>query len=293
MNEITNFITYIINIPHITQLVLLVLQIFSFTIKTFLSIFFINKLFKTKNPHKSWRYLLIVLICSAIEDFSWIFSLSRVILPATFNYKITLFIVRIAWALNCLMYQSLSLFMETFVEKDTKLKLHNKISWVISSFFIVAFLFAAIYEFHNIKRSPLEFSIVAYESYYTLLVLMPLSLVYVWVKLTMQSTTPRIIVTQLKTLILTLILPHLCADALQVLPAVFPQMVYSFGALVISNILLTASLLFCLRKALVLRFLNFYNHVRTVENINFAKLFRDTLEDLGSASTINEVQLLT
>ncbi|MCF7899885.1 sigma 54-interacting transcriptional regulator [Candidatus Babeliales bacterium] len=287
---------------NITRNFCLFVHAFSFTFKITLLVIAGSQLTKIKKIPYQWIYLFITLLCSTIEDFSWIISLSRVTFFTTIDYRIVLAIIRIAWACNIIMYQSLAFFIEGFIHKNNKISLHQKVFSVFSFIFAMVPLYLLVFEFnmifnppYSLTRSSMEFSILNAESFYALTILMPLTLIYVWARLR-EEKTPRILHAQLRSIAIFFVFPHLLANLMQMFPfSVYTNVLLanSLGAEAFSNIFLTLALYFCMRKITGMRFLNFHSHVHANRGFNFTEDFRYILESLGSATTESEVKYLT
>ena len=269
----------------------------SFIFKIGLMVPFGKRIAQSAKPSASWIFLFVAIFCSAIEDFSWIASLSRSTFYTSVDYRYILFIIRCTWATNILMYQSLALFLESFTENKHKISLHQKLSLVISSWFFSIPLFLAFFKFNEFQiaqRPALEFDTYFIETIYVLCILMPLTLLYVWRK-TKHLTSMKILKRQLDTVMKLHIIPHLLVNIYQALPnAIYTaNSSLSLLALGVSNILLTAGLFYSLKQIIGLRFLDVHSHVHSPGNFNFTHDFKEILDSLGSAATISEVKLLT
>lgn len=291
-----------LNDIHIARYFCFSVQGISFVFKLSLLSMFTSQFIKNKKIPYQWIYLFIALLGSTIEDFSWVISLSRFTFFPSIDYRYTLSIVRLAWSFNIIMYQSFALFIESFIQKDDTISFHQKIFSTISGMFSLFPLYLILFEFNFIKsipylatRSYFDFYLIKIESFYALLVLMPITLIYVWSQLR-TCNTPRILKAQLKSVMAFLILPHLIANLIQMLPFTMYNNVFfanSLGAVAFSNIFLTLALYYCIRRITGMRFLNFHEHVHSHTGFNFTHGFSHILESLGSATTESEIKYLT
>jgi len=274
---------------------LIIIQAAALILKCSLLFAFSMRILRERRLPFSWIFLFIVIACSGLEDFSWICSLSRFAFWPAIDYRPILFIIRLTWASNILMYQSLALFLESFTQKVTKISHHQIFFICISSFFFLYPLGLSLWGFNMPSwRPPFEFTVYSFESVYALCLLMPITLIYVWVKL---RTTPaqKILKSQLKLVITFQIVPHLIINAWNALPITIntvnePLSLLSFC---ISNILLTAALFYSCKRVIGLRFLNIHKHVHESQKFNFTNDFKTILGSLGSSTSTNEVKLLT
>lgn len=288
------FITSHINDVYLMRQFLFCTEIVSLSVKVTLLTIFIRKLISSYHIKKSWYYLCIALFCSALEDFAWLASLFHVFFPET-AYAPVLFIIRITWASGVIMYQSFALFAESFIHTDNSISRHQKCFMTIGSGFIVYLMGLAIFRiYHPLYRPPLEFFVYNMESVYNLCILTPFTLIYTWKSLR-KATDKKIIKKQLNGTFIYFMVPHLVINLYQTFPIslqVLPTGSSLFaGAL--STLFLTFALFYWVRKVTQWRFLNMHNHVHNPEQFKSVNHFKSVLEELGSATTFQEVQMLT
>jgi transcriptional regulator with PAS, ATPase and Fis domain len=295
MDGIGNAFYQLFNDVYSMRCFLLSVQIFSFVLKSFFLFHFCNRLINTKKIHHSWFYLLVVLSCSTFEDLTWIVSLLHKTKFLVFDYRIVIWLIRITWSTNILMYQSFALFIESFTSKINRISSHQIFFSFISGAFFLCPIGLMFWTFNTILTRP-AFEYYAYtaETVYALCFLMPFTLFYSWRKL-QKTHSQKILKTQLKTTISFFILPHVIINLYHTFPltATTGSQSSTVLATACSNIFLTVSLFYCLHKIIRLRFLNFHKHVHSSDNFNFVNNFKTILELLGSATSANEVQLLT
>jgi hypothetical protein len=263
-------------------------------LKIVLFYFFTLRIFKTKKVPIVWYYLIIVLIAAALEDFAWVTSLlGRIFLPGTPS-GVIIFFARLGWAANIVTYQSLSLLIENFTQKTSRIAWYQYVFIPISTVFCLFFL-RQCFSLHTITTSPFEYSVREYQSIYALLVLMPLT-VLVAIHSLRKALIPRILHHQLKVVIQFLLVPHLVANLCQVYPFSFMigSLANNLAAVSVSGIFLTLALYYCIRKIVGLRFLNIHSHVHehNSHKFNFVNDFKNTLEDLGNVSSTREIKLI-
>lgn len=273
---------------------------FIFCVQTsslFFKFFLIISLSITIRKHKNnlWKYLFVVIAAGIAEDFSWIISLSHKLFFPSFPYTIILFFIRIGWVFNIIMYQALSLFIESFKNRTLKLNWYYYLLITTSSF-IFLLLISTFFSGNYSSVSDFELSLRTVESMYALLLLMPITCISAFYSIN-NKQLPKIIRLQLKTCLNFFLLPHLIANLFQVYPFTFSfnlnQITNNPAAVSISAIFLSLTLYHCVKKIIGLRFLNVHNHVQDEKKFNFVDDFKSTLEQLGNASNISEIKLLT
>lgn len=270
---------------------ILTVECISFTLKACLLVFVILHGLRSPKVQRSWFYLIFVLIGAMFDSTSWIaLSLNKVLWP-TLKAKYVIFVIRIAWAWTVIQYQSLSLFIESLIEKHHTIRWYQKIFIGISSLLSLSLLYVAFFEFNNVdNRSTFECNLFKIVSLFTFIVMVPS--LYAALHKIRSNTLPKILNKQIKILIQVLVGPLLFSDFIQYYPFSFftGYIVSNYTAVSISTILLTFTLYFCAKKMMGLRFLNFYSHVQSSPNsFNFIDDFKEVLEQLGQASTLKEL----
>ncbi|HJZ23689.1 MAG TPA: hypothetical protein VJ201_04485, partial [Candidatus Babeliales bacterium] len=107
---------------------------------------------KTKN-YWPLMFLSIILISSIILHSTWILKLTRSLWFPSFDFRLYLFWVRIAWSFSIVQYQALALFIESLVEKKYTFKPHQKIFCALSSLICLFFVGIAIFNFDCLSHS--------------------------------------------------------------------------------------------------------------------------------------------
>ena len=275
------------------QYYLLTILACTFSFKIFLLIYLLTRsLSASKNSHRSIWLLCGVLIGASVVDSAWIVELiSRLFLP---NMDSTLW-VRIAWAFPVIQYQSLALFIESFVEPQYKITLRRAIFLLLSAFFVVAFLSEAFVSWHTGVKSIILYNLQRICSLYCLFPLIMPSLFYVYWQLR-NKQLPRLLKKQLSIIIRAFIIPHLFFDFIQVYPFNFVIPSYitsSYAAVGLSNLLLAYAIYYCSRRVTGLRFLNLNDHVQAAARFNFVNNFKDVLEQLSMVTNPKELSHIT
>ncbi len=289
-NFLNAFNTFISDYPF-----LLLVQSVACLLKVVFFYFFTVRILKTKRVPVVWYYLIIVLIAATLEDFAWVIALiEKIFIPGTIAIT-KQFCVRIGWAANIVIYQALSLFIENFTHKTSRVMWYQYIFIPISSVFFFFFLYQS-FCIHLLQTTPLESMFREYQSMYALLILMPFTVV-VAIHSLRKSKIPSILHHQLKIVIQFLLVPHLIANLCQVYPFNFiigGNLTNNLAAVSVSGIFLTLALYYCIRKIVGLRFLNIHSHVHEHNSykFNFVHDFKNTLEDLGNVSSTREIKLI-
>lgn len=271
---------------------LLAVRTSAFAFKITLLLFLLKHILRTKRTHMSWVYLCMVIVGAAVEDFSWIFTLTkRLWLTSEYNY-INIIITRMAWVFNIVMYHFLYIFIATFTHKNWQSKTSFYILSAINFSFFVILIYMGF--FYSIIPSSWEFYIREIESIYTLFILMPLTLLSSLYSLR-NTKLPLILRLQLKTCLQFFLLPHLIANIWETYPFTFSEgmLASCLPAAGISAIFLSLAIYQCIKRIIGLRFLDLHPHVHDDQKFNFVNDFKSVLEDLGKASNTTEIKLIT
>ncbi|MBI2775013.1 sigma 54-interacting transcriptional regulator [Candidatus Dependentiae bacterium] len=273
---------------------LLAVAITALICKTFLFAMTITHGIRASKIQRPWFFLVPVLIGAMFSDIAWITSTSYRLFFSNLDYRPFLFIIRLAWALTIIQYQSLCFFLESLTEKDRRLRLHQKIFMAVSTIFALSFVYLAIFEFNNpTNRPPIEFQLLTINSVYIFFLIIPSILVVL--RHLRNPHMPKILKKQIKILIQMIIAPQLLFDFIQIFPFSFSQtyIASNYAVVSISTILLTMAFYFSAKKIIGLRFLNFQEHVQTAPHFNFIDDFKNVLEQLSFATTKQELAHIT
>lgn len=229
-----------------------------------------------------------------IIDIAWLVSLARDLWLPNLDYRLKLFILRLAWGFTAIYYQSLALFIECLSSKNFKFNIRHKASVVITSAF---FIFAALLAFVDINckntalRPKLEFIIRNAEGFFSLFFVLFISLAITAWKYK-NKALPRIIKKQLGLLMAGFILPMWISDVIQFFPIAFSPTwsTNSYAAVSMSGALLSLAMYYCSKKIISLRFLNLSSHVTSRARLNFVDGFKEILERLSYATSIKELE---
>lgn len=271
----------------------LTVNVIAFTFKSVILFFLYMRRSISQVIRYSRFYLLMVLIASLIEDSAWILTLSKLLFYPQMDYRISIFWIRIAWCFSPILYQSLALFIESLTEKTYKLKKRHYIALFITALFSLSFLVILVVNINCLSwqnRPPIEFFLMKAVNIYSVFFLSCTSLFFTIRKLRNQNI-PHILQKQLRIIIQFLVIPRLISDIVQMYPFNFFPGYFgnSFAIVSISTVLLTTVIFLCVKRIMVLRFLNFENHVQTSGRFNFIDNFKDTLVNFSQATNLREL----
>lgn len=277
---------------------LFIITIVSFALKCYILINLIVNGYKTSTSNKRpWLCLILVLISTMVVDFAWIILLIKFLWLPNMDSRLLLFPLRISWGFFAVQYQALTLFLESLIDKPTKLSIRQKISIALSSIPFIFSIGLAIINFncmHGADRPPIEFVMRTVENIYLLLILMPSSLLITFWKVR-NSTLPSILKQQLKVFLPALIIPLWLLDIFQMFPLPFSPTwtTNSYSAATFTTILITLAGFYCARKVVALRFLNFQGHVQSAARFSFIDGFKSVLEQLSHTTSAAELRHIT
>lgn len=291
------YLSVVLNNPHF----LLGIFLITLSIKAYL---LINLFFKKTYSIASrlpYFFIIGVLICTFIQDTDWVSMLiNKLFLHETESLlRVRVFWMRVSWAFTMMQYQFITLFMESLVSKDYKIRIRQKIFIFIST--LIFFFFISVAIFHaDCTHSSQKHAFELYaQNFLVVYALFPVMISSFFVCAYRLNTTviPRILHKQLK-LVLLVVVPFWFMEFLQILPLLtsfsshtWLNTGYTFVTL--STIFLTSGIIFCARKILGYRFLNFKSHVQSPVNINFMENFKTTLEQFSRVSNMQELIHIT
>lgn len=291
-----NFLFYFESILGSRPFVLSV-SLIAFIFKSIILFFLCTRKPTSQTTKYSRFYLILLLIAALIDDSAWIITFTKLLFIPQMDYRIGIFWIRIAWFFMPILYQSLALFIESLAEQTPKLQKRHYISIFITSLFSLSFLFIALININCTcwqDRPAIEFSLMKLCNLYSIFWLCCSSLIFTIKKLR-SSQIPQILKKQLTIIIQFLVAPRLISDAAQFYPYNFFPGYHtsSFASVSISTTLLTIIIFLCIKRIIVLRFLNFENHVQTTSRFNFIDNFKDTLAQLSQATNLRELSHIT
>lgn len=252
-----------------------------------LNLFILARRETQKTARLPWLFLLVLLSSNMIIDFVWIVKLIQIIFAPSINLA-PLFFIRIAWGMWAIQYLALALFIESLVKQKLVLKLRHKITIFVSMLFVVFFIVLALMPLHG--RPQIEFHMLGLVSFFNLFILLPVSFL-VAIRKIKNHLVPRILIKQLKLLMLVCIIPIWITDAMQALPVNYsPTLITnSYAAVGFSALLIAALTFYCTRRIIGLRFLNMQTHVAAHARLNFTNNFKALLERFASVTNMQEL----
>jgi transcriptional regulator of aromatic amino acid metabolism len=243
---------------------------------------------------KTNKIILGVLLgCALQQDSAWIAHILKKVFAGDRLIPIYSLYMRISWGIFILQYQALALFLESLA--GIKI-LHTKKQKLIFSISSVLFLILTILAFivfgqgassdYNLFRS------ICWG--YALLPVITFSLFEIRKQL-QKNKVPSILRKQLKILIFGMLGPYWILDILTAFPISLATgwVTNSYTYLSLSNVFLNLAVLYCARKMIGLRFLNFHDHVKDHNRFNFMDDFKVILEKFSSVSTLEELGQIT
>ncbi len=272
----------------------LCIELLSFFCKLLIVLTCIHFTFKITSHKLPLVFLIIFLTCSFLNDaVNIIYTVKRGILHISEDFAWFTFLMRFVWGLNLSQYQSLALFIETFMLK----RVHFKWTYIIHALFNVSissiFMYLAFFKYGipgaNPETLKLELGLI-----HTIYIYLPVLFMPVFYKIFKHNTgylvMPRILTHQLRSLT-NFVVPYLFFDMLgNCSTTLFPQIKsFQFLFFTLSNILSTFPLFFVGRRMLGLRFLNLRQDVQSKEKFNFLSQFKDILEQLSYATALKEL----
>jgi transcriptional regulator with GAF, ATPase, and Fis domain len=259
---------------------------FAFGLKA-LNLFILARREAQKTAQLPWVFLLVLLASNMIIDFVWIVKLIQIIFAPSINIA-PLFFIRIAWGMWAIQYLALAFFLESLVKKKLILKLRHKIMILIGLIFVLFFIGLAIIS--SKERPQIEFHMLSLVCFFNLFILLPVSFVVALRKIK-NELVPRILIKQLKLLMLVCIVPIWITDAMQALPFNYsPNLITnSYTAVGFSALLVAALIFYCTRRIIGLRFLNMQTHVASHARLNFTNNFKALLERFTSVTNMQEL----
>lgn len=243
-------------------------------------------------------FLSLTLLGSAIEDFSWIARKGEILFLPNLDYRIRIFIIRFAWGFSILQWQSLALFLESLVKDKFRVSKIQRLLIPISGVLSLSFFYFAFIEswttYSHALRGKLELILMSKEPIYVT-ILIALTVLTMLMQLHQNKSLPKILKTQVKTVLAYLIMPKAILDFIQMYPFnVISTSITSTPSVISMSALLSAlAAYYCMKKILQLRFLNLRQNVQS-KNINGSiEIFKDVLDQMGQVTEYKELFHIT
>jgi transcriptional regulator with PAS, ATPase and Fis domain len=281
----------------------------SLAVKIYLLRLLVPKVIHTTPLNKTLLFLLGTLTGSMFGDLAWILKLMRQLALPDIPYSSYIFFVRLSWAFLILQYQSIALFIESLSTKKFTFSMYHKISCSISFFLSLYFLFLAFFNAYAMSKIEREhaFSLSLFDSTLPLEVFVVRSVtVYLLTLITLpsllsalraihQPLLPKILKKQLRIFMLFFLTPYMLIETIHALQLNFRGLLQTnmYPIVGVSTILLTGAIYYCIKRVIGLRFLNFKSHVQSMRHFDFIDDFKEVLEQLSHAATLNELAQIT
>lgn len=279
---------------------LIIIPFVSCILKIFVFYNLIKNKPQSKHAKNNWMLLLAILVAMIPEDVAWILRTLHFSIIPSLDYRIVRAVIRLAWAFEPIRFHAFGLFLEQAACKKYIIPLRQKILIFISSalglFFIVTMISNFNYASYQVI-SPLELLIIRITSFYSCLIVTSICVFYA-IKYMKNNNLPRILKKQIVILLQALAIPNAFINLFQNFPfsgylTPIAKATNSFTLVGLSTVLVSYMICYCAKKMMGLRFLNISNHVESTWNFSFINNFKDVLEQLGQATTIQELTFIT
>jgi hypothetical protein len=193
----------------------------------------------------------------------------------------------IAWIFSCIKPHFFGLFLEQLTEKNFYLKFYHKIIFaietIISSLFIINMI--------NIIQGK-EPLVLAINLYYFATIFWFIATIKILQGLSSHKI-PLILKEQLKFLFYYFLVPHFIFILFELFPIILwgDKQIESIAAL--QSILIAIFMKLCFKKIIRFRFLNMSKHVQIYKKLSNDIDFKEALEQINVASTIQEFSYIT
>ncbi len=294
---IYNFLTILTTFLH-NHYVMLSIEASLIIFKIGLFFLFIKKISQLSKNKIPAITLLIIIITSLIENFSWFSFICYKIFKIP-SQNITMGIICTSYVTYLIMYYSLILFIQSFrISKKTNLKKNlNILLLIISTFFLIPLLISIIYFFFQengfiqLADYLIKYNIFILIVRYNILILTPYAIIE-GITIIHSEPLPKILSEQVKTCIVYFLIPLFIANVWQVFPFINTSSFHTEG-LIFSEIFLLLALFYFVKTIIGLRFLNLHSHVYETKGFNFLYDFKIVLEELGQITNITEIKILS
>ncbi len=128
-----------------SKYLILIIFFTAFIAKTYLFALLVYRGTKNSDNFQKLFFLGLALIGSFFTDFTWVQSYVRILFFPSLSICINNFIIRIAWALCFMQYQSLGIFIESLAEKNYSLPWYQKLLLFFNGSYIGYFIGGAIF----------------------------------------------------------------------------------------------------------------------------------------------------
>lgn len=276
-----------------SELILCVTKIIAFLFKFFLLLALpLKNAFKNKKNFTSIFSLAIILWSAIAGDLYWVLKLSKNLSFVNFSEQFLYIIARITDTFNLVLHISFSLFIESLLSHySKKYSFYTVIRGILGISFTIAFIVMAFMNY----ESYLTYVFFILKSLYFFILVIGIQTIYHATKIIHSKQVPKLLQHQLHIFIYALFTPFLILKLATINPLTFNTtlLLTNNTFMTFSTIVLTATIYFCTRKLIGVRFLNIKDHVETVYNFNFVKDFKKTLGELSHITNLSELQFIS
>lgn len=287
------FFEYLEGLPIVfkSPALLLLVDIISCALKIYLIFFLVSKAAHLPKIQKQLLLLLMVLSCSIFIDFSWTCDLiQKNWLPLVDYRRISVFIIRFAWAINYILFLCLGFFVESLCEKNYILKLRQKLLIIMGIPWVGYFVGIAFLQFSiTAKNERLVETMIKQIGRFSMPIMLVLPVLYYTVVRMKTGNFPKILKKQVKLLIGCLIFPYMLIQLMDLF-SVFRDNAYLAA---LSNAFLSYGIYFAITRIMRLRFLNFEENIQSPQRSQFIDCFKVFLGSIAKATSLNEIGLIT
>lgn len=253
-------------------------------IKIYLFVLIINRGIKNPDFFKKFLLLCGTLFCAIFSDCAWILCYIRCYSIYAIEQYAMIFIIRIAWALCFIQYQSFGIFIESLVERDYLLPKYQRLLLFFNSCCAAYFVYNAFFNMHH-PRHWVEICLLKLASFVVCILL--LTVLFVLRKVN-KVGYPKILKQQLIILLKFVICPLICMELfLGIYAVTFYDTQYIASAIV--TIIFTFAI-HRVYKIICLRFLNF--NIRDSHKFIFFKKFQQAVANLSNITHIEQLELI-
>jgi hypothetical protein len=277
-------------------IVVVLLNCISLIVKIAILLTLYQRIKKISPQHNFAPYHLIgILLGSSATDVAWILSHGLKALSMNLSHHwLSIFCIRIAWILSVLQYQSLTLFIETLINRQYLLPLRQQFFILCNIVLASCFLYVTIFNF-NCSTAQDRFMFEMYLQKVAVIflrfVIMLPTLYNVFYAMHGADCIPVLLKKQLYLFVYYLVVPQLILDIIEHMPlnisVIFVTNSYTISAL--STIFMTSALVFCAKNIMRLRFLNFSQHVQTLPNMEVIAYFTRAIDSMSQVIRLDEL----
>ncbi len=295
---IFNFSIQFLN-SHYTLLLPFVYSI-TIPIKLYVLWFLIREAYPIQKRALPLLFLLGIIFGAITEETTWLLKMVRLFLLDKVGIELiseqtfTIF-KRFSWFFFIVQMQSISLLITSLFHREYKISTTNKLLFFCGMPFGTYFLLSMFIDFHTVQYMTAIKLASVYAS-----ALMVTTLIVTFFKLFFSSKTlPKILKKQLTIITGLLLTPHMFFILAQLYPMArspfqnASHVLDSYLLVLLQNIFLTATIWFCTKKIILLRFINLKKHVESPRQLNLINDFKVVLDQLSKVTELNELSHIT